>query len=188
MTFVLKGIVPPIVTPLNADETVDESGLERQLNRLIQAGVHGIYFLGSTGEQPALRDGEKVRAIRAARRVVNGRVPLVVGTMASGTARAVDNIRAAEKAGADAVAVTPPHYYPSSGAEEQLAHYRTCAAATGLPVVIYNIPSTTKVMLAPDTMARIGEIRNVVGLKDSSGDFSHFLKILGLLRDRAGFG
>ncbi len=186
--FELKGVVPPIVTPLNPDETVDEAGLERQLQRLIRAGVHGIYFLGSTGEQPALRDAEKVRAIRAAKRVISGRVPLIVGTMAGSTARALDNIRAAEKAGADAVAVTPPHYYPSGGAEEQLAHYRTCAAGTGLPVVIYNIPSTTKVMLAPDTMARIADIRNIAGVKDSSGDFGHFLRVLGLLRERSGFG
>jgi 4-hydroxy-tetrahydrodipicolinate synthase len=186
--FHLHGIVPPLVTPLHADETVDEAGLERQLGRMLDAGVHGIYFLGSTGEQPALRDAEKVRAIRAAKRGTAGRVPLIVGTMASSTARAIDNIRAAEEAGADAVAVTPPHYYSSSGPAEQIAHYRACAAATRLPVIIYNIPSTTKVMLAPDTMARIAEIDNVVGLKDSSGEFPHFLRVLSLLRGKEGFG
>lgn len=184
----LQGIVPPMVTPLNADETIDEAALERQLNRLIEAGVHGVFFLGSTGEQPALRDRERVTAIRAARKAAKGRVPLVVGTMASSTARAIDNIRAAEEAGADAVAVTPPHYYPTHGPEEQLAHYRACVAATRLPVVIYNIPSTTKVQLAPDTIARIAEMERVIGVKDSSGDFMHFLKILSLLRDKEGFG
>jgi 4-hydroxy-tetrahydrodipicolinate synthase len=183
----LEGIVPPMVTPLRADETLDEAGLERQLNRLIEAGVHGIFLLGSTGEQPALRDAERVKTIRAARRIAAGRVPLIVGTMASSTARAVDNIRAAEEAGADAVAVTPPHYYVTNGPAEQLAHYTACAAATGRPVVIYNIPSTTKVMLAPDTVARISEIPNVIGIKDSSGDLTHVLKLLSLLRGRDGF-
>jgi 4-hydroxy-tetrahydrodipicolinate synthase len=183
----LRGIVPPLVTPLNEDETVDEKALERQLDRLIQAGVHGIFLLGSTGEQPALRDAERVKVIRTARRVNAGRVPLVVGTMASSTARAVENIREAEAAGADAVAVTPPYYYPSRGEDEQLAHYRTCAAATKLPLVIYNIPLTTKVMVSADTMARITEIPNVAGIKDSSGDFGHFLRILELLRAKEGF-
>lgn len=186
--FDLHGIVPPMVTPLNADETVDEAGLERQLSRLIEAGVHGVFFLGSTGEQPALRDSERVRAIRAARRVAAGRVPLIVGTMASSTARAIDNIRAAEEAGADAVAVTPPHYFPSNGPAEQVAHYTACAAATRLPLVVYNIPSTTKVMLAPETIARIAEIESVAGVKDSSGDFTHFLRILSLLRGKPDFG
>ncbi|HTE17076.1 MAG TPA: dihydrodipicolinate synthase family protein [Armatimonadota bacterium] len=188
----LRGVVPPVITPLHADERVDEEALERQLERLVRAGVHGIFFLGSTGEQPALRDSERARALRVARRVVAGRVPLIVGTMASSTARAIDNIRAAEEGGADAVAVTPPHYYPSRGEAEQLAHYRACAAATALPVVIYNIPLTTKVMVAPETMARIAEIPNVAGVKDSSGDFGHFLQVLQrtheAVGDRPGFG
>lgn len=186
--FQLQGIVPPIVTPLNEDETIDEAGLERQLNRLLDAGVHGVFFLGTTGEQPALRDAERVKSIRTAKRVVNGRVPLVVGTMASSTARAIDYIREAERAGADAVAVTPPYYYLTRGPEDQIPHYQACAAATALPVVIYNIPSTTKVALAPATIARIAEIENVRGVKDSSADMAQFLGILSLLRTRPGFG
>ncbi len=176
--FELKGIVPPVVTPLREDETVDEAGLERLLEKVVGAGVHALFFLGSTGEQPALRDAVRDHALRTANRMVAGRVPLIVGTMASSTARAIDNIRAAEAGGATAVAVAPPHYFPSRGEAEHLAHYRACAAATGLPVVIYNIPSTTKVMLSPETMARIGELPNVVGAKDSSGDFVHFQRIL----------
>jgi 4-hydroxy-tetrahydrodipicolinate synthase len=183
----LRGIVPPMVTPLNADETLDPEGLERQLERLIAAGVHGIFFLGTTGEQPALRDLERVKAIREAARVTAGRKPLIVGTMASSTLRAVDHIHEAEAAGADAVAVTPPYYYLSQGPDEQAAHYRACAAATRLPVVIYNIPQTTKVMLAPETVARIAEIPNVVGVKDSSGDLTQVLKILSLMRGKDGF-
>lgn len=186
--FRLQGIVPPLVTPLNEDETIDEAGLERQLGRLIDARVHGVFFLGTTGEQPALRDAERVKAIRRARRVLAGHLPLIVGTMASSTARAIDYIREAEREGADAVAVTPPYYYLSRGADDQLPHYRACAAATGLPVVIYNIPLTTKVQIAPETIARLAEIPNIVGVKDSSGDFMHFMRILSAVRDRPGFG
>lgn len=186
--FQLQGIVPPVITPLLADETVDQAALERQLRRLLDAGVHGLFFLGSTGEQPALRARERRAAMDTAVRVVDGRIPVIVGTMANGTAHALDHIAEAAEAGADAVAVTPPHYYPSRGPDEQLAHYRACAAASPIPVVIYNIPLTTKVQLAPETIARIAELPNVRGVKDSSGDFVHFLKILSLTRGREGFG
>src|SRR5438552_14280742 len=108
----LRGVLPPMVTPLDADERIDEAGLERQIERLLAGGVHGIYLLGSSGEGPALRDSERRRAIEAGRRVLAGRVPLVAGCMASSTARAIDSIRLAEAAGADAAAITPPHYYP----------------------------------------------------------------------------
>jgi dihydrodipicolinate synthase/N-acetylneuraminate lyase len=183
----LEGVLPPMVTPLDAEERLDEAGLERQLARLLAAGVHGIYLLGSTGEGPALRDAERQRTIRRATRIVNGRVPVVVGCMASSTTRAIDNIRLAEAAGADAVAVTPPHYYSLSGRSEMVEHYRRCAGATALPLVIYNIPSTTKVMLAPETVMTIRELPRVVAIKDSSGDLGHVLRILALRGDDPSF-
>jgi 4-hydroxy-tetrahydrodipicolinate synthase len=101
--------------------------------------------------------------------------------MASSTARAIDCLRAAERAGADAVAVTPPHYYASRGPDDQLAHYRACIAAASGPVVVYNIPSTTKVALAPETLARLAALEGVVAIKDSSADLMHFLRVLDLL-------
>jgi 4-hydroxy-tetrahydrodipicolinate synthase len=183
----LEGSLPPMVTPLAEGEAVDEEGLARQVERLIDAGVRGVYLLGSTGESPALRDREKRRAVAAAVAAARGRVPVVVGTMASSTARAIDNIRSAEEAGADAVAVTPPHYYPSGGEAEWAAHYEAAVEATRLPVVIYNIPGTTKVMLAASFVARMAEHERVIALKDSSGDWSHAMSLISLLRDRPGF-
>jgi 4-hydroxy-tetrahydrodipicolinate synthase len=183
----LEGIVPPVVTPLTDGERVDEEGLRRQLRRLLDAGVRGIFFLGTTGEQPALLEAERGRAIEVARDEVGDRVPLVVGAMAPGTGRAVENIAQAQRLGADAVAVTPPYYYPTQGAAEQVAHYRACAASAAVPVVIYNIPQTTKVMLQPETIAELAAIPNIAGLKDSSQDFIHFLKILEILGERQDF-
>lgn len=174
----LEGIVPPLITPLTADEKLDDAAFERQIGRLLDAGVHGFFVLGSTGEQPSLRESVRADVVRAARRVVGDRAPLVVGTMAEGTSRAIDNIRAAAAAGADAVAVTPCHYYPSSGAADQVAHYRLCAEASPVPVVVYNIPMTTKVMLAAATIADILADERIIGVKDSSGDFMHFLRLL----------
>jgi 4-hydroxy-tetrahydrodipicolinate synthase len=183
----LQGIIPPIITPLTPEERVDEPALRCQLDRLLAGGVHGIYLLGSTGEQPALRAEERGRVVAIARDAVGGRVPLVVGTMAASTGRAVENIAQAEAAGADAVAVTPPHYYPSQGHAEQVAHYRACAQAARVPVVIYNIPSTTKVMLPVETIQAIAALPNVIGIKDSSADFTHFLKVLDAFGGRDDF-
>ena len=179
----LEGILPPMVTPLDAEEQLDEAGLERQLDRLLASGVHGVYLLGSTGEMPALREAVRRRVVERAAQIIRGRVPLVVGCMASSTAKAIDNIRMAEAAGADAVAVTPPHYYSLSGPAEMREHYRRCAASTSLPLIVYNIPSTTKVMLSPETIMAIGALPRVAGIKDSSGDFAHVLRILALRGD-----
>jgi dihydrodipicolinate synthase/N-acetylneuraminate lyase len=183
----LQGVLPPMITPLDADERIDEAGLERQIERLLAGGVHGIYLLGSSGEGPALRDSERRRAIEGARRVLHGRAPLIVGCMASSTALTIEAIRAAEAAGAEAVAVTPPHYYPLSAHAMMLEHYRRCAAASSVPLLIYNIPLTTKVMLSPETIMAIAELPNVAGIKDSSGDFTHALRILALRGSNAAF-
>jgi 4-hydroxy-tetrahydrodipicolinate synthase len=187
MMLRLEGILPPMVTPLLEGERVDVEGVARQVERLLDAGVHGIYLLGSTGESPALRPEERRWAITTAVQVVGGRVPVVVGTMASSTARAIDNIRVAEEAGADAVAVTPPHYYPSNSDDELFAHYAATRAATRLPIVVYNIPGTTKVMLKPELVARLSEHAQVIGVKDSSGDWNNALRMLALLRDHPRF-
>lgn len=183
----LEGVLPPMVTPLAEGERVDEEGLTRQVERLIAAGVHGIYLLGSTGESVALREAERRRAVEAAVAAARGRVPIVVGTMASGTMRAIDNIRLAEEAGADAVAVTPPHYYPTNGEAEWTTHYEATLRATRLPLVIYNIPSTTKVSLSPAFVARMAEHERVIAIKDSSGDWNYALSLLDLLRDHPRF-
>jgi 4-hydroxy-tetrahydrodipicolinate synthase len=180
-------MIPPVVTPLDAQERVDEEGLARQLERLIAGGVHGIYLLGSTGEAPALRDEEKRRAIRTAVAQAAGRVPVIVGCMASSTGRAIDNVAMAAELGATAVAVTPPHYYTNASEAELMAHYTAVAGSTTLPVLVYNIPQTTKVMISAEIVRAVAEIENVVGIKDSSGDWSQALKLLFYLRDDPGF-
>jgi 4-hydroxy-tetrahydrodipicolinate synthase len=107
--------------------------------------------------------------------------------MASSTRRAIEQVETATELGATAVAVTPPHYYSNSSEPELLAHYRAVAASTPLPVLVYNIPGTTKVMISAEVVRGIAEIENVVGIKDSSGDWSQALKLLFYLRDDPGF-
>lgn len=182
-----EGIVPPIVTPLLDGERVDEESLRRQAERLLEAGCAGFYLLGTTGEQPALRAEARERAMRVVLGAAQGRVPAVVGVMAPSTAHALDRIAQAVACGAEAVAVQPPYYFPTRGPAEQLAHYRACAEASPVPVVIYNFPQTTKVALGPAVIRQIAALPNVIGIKDSSGDFVQFLQLLTDLRDDPGF-
>ena len=183
----LRGIYPPTVTPLNNDETIDEAGLRRLLDHLIVGGVHGFYLLGSTGEFAALRSSERRKAMEIAVDEVRGRVPIVAGASAESTVRAVDNIGIAQECGVDAVAITPTYYYPTGGAAEQIAHYKACVRSTDLPLVIYNIPQMTKVMLSPDTVGKIAELDGIISIKDSSGDWTYMLNLLNRLQDDEDF-
>jgi len=183
---VLKGVFPPILTALNEDERVDEAGFVRQIERLIEGGVPGLYVLGTNGEGIALRAEERRRAAEIAIRAVGGRVPVVCSAVEAGTVRAIDDAKRIEDMGADAVAATPPCYYPV-GDDEILNHYEQVAASVALPLFIYNIPSTTKVMVGADLVKRLSEIENVRAIKDSSMQWANFVALMAYFRGDPGF-
>ena len=179
-----EGIFPPIVTPLDEQERIDEQGFVTQLNRLIDNGVHGIYLLGTSGEFVALTNDERVRAIEIALRTVNCRVPIICGCMDSSTKRVIKNIEIAQELGVEAIATTPPYYYPPHSDADIIAFYKSVAASTDLPVVIYNIPQTTKVAIPPEVVRQLSEsVDNIAGIKDSTGDWTNFLNLLAYLGD-----
>ena len=179
-----EGVLTPTITPLDEKERVDEKGFVRHLNRLIDNGVHGIYLLGSSGEFVSLTNGERERAIEIAVSTIGGRVPIICGAMDSSTRRVIKNIEMAQELKVDAVAATPPYYYPSSGADDIKTFYSTVAQSTDLPFVIYNIPMMVKTMIQPETVRYLAERHNnIVGIKDSTGDWTNFLKQLTYLGD-----
>jgi 4-hydroxy-tetrahydrodipicolinate synthase len=174
-----EGIFPPIVTPLDEKERIDEQGFVRQLNRLIDNGVHGIYLLGTSGEFVSLTNEERTKAIEIAVKTVNRRVPIICGCMDSSTKRVIQNIEKAQGLEVDAIATTPPYYYPPHTDADIIAFYKSIAASTDLPVVIYNIPQTTKVAIPPEVVLELhGSVENIAGIKDSTGDWTNFLKLL----------
>ncbi|RKU17167.1 hypothetical protein C6501_04505 [Candidatus Poribacteria bacterium] len=183
-----EGIFSPTVTPLDEKERVDELGFVKQLNRLIDNGVHGIYLLGSSGEFTTLTNAERERAMDIATKTIAGRVPIICCVMDTSTQRVIQNIEIAQQFDIDAVAATPGYYYPSTDDADIIQFYQEIAASTELPVLIYNIPSTAKTAIKPHVVAQLADdCENIVGMKDSSGDWINCLNLLTLLRERDDF-
>ena len=188
MSIRFEGIFSPTITPLDEKERVDELGFVKQLNRLIDNGVHGIYLLGTSGEFTTLTNTERERAMDIAVKAVGGRVPIICGVMDTSAQRVIQNIEIAEQFGVDVVAATPGYYYPSTDDADLIEFYQAIAASTELPVFIYNIPSTVKTSIKPQVVAQLAEAcDNIVGIKDSSGDWTNCLNLLTLLGDRTDF-
>ncbi|MXY28680.1 dihydrodipicolinate synthase family protein [Candidatus Poribacteria bacterium] len=188
MSIRFEGIFSPTITPLDEKERVDELGFVNQLNRLIDNGVHGIYLLGTSGEFTTLTSTERERAMDIATKAIGGRVPIICGVMDTSTQRVIENIETATQFGVDAVAATPGYYYPSTDDADLIQFYQAVAGSTELPVFIYNIPSTVKTAIKPQVVAELADAcDNIVGIKDSSGDWTNCLNLLALFGDRTDF-
>jgi 4-hydroxy-tetrahydrodipicolinate synthase len=180
----LWGIFVPMVTPINDDETVDEPSLRRLVDFLVDAGVHGLWGMGTTGEFAAFPEAERARALAATVQQTNGRVPVIANVGDSSTGLALRHARHAVAAGADALALTPPHYYPHS-MDEMLTHFRAVKQAfPDLPLLIYNIPQTVKVKMTVATTLQLAREGTVQGIKDSQNDLRWFrLLVQGIRKD-----
>ncbi|MBY0228587.1 MAG: 4-hydroxy-tetrahydrodipicolinate synthase [Gemmataceae bacterium] len=169
----IRGIIPPVATPMQANEDIDFPRLRWFLDHLIASGVHGVFVLGTNSEFYAMDEDEKRRVIAESVAHVNRRVPVMAGTGAETTREAVRLTRMAEKEGADAVSVITP-YFIMPNQQEVYDHYRRIAESTSLPLVLYNNPSTCGgLSIAPDTVERLAKIPNIRGVKDSSGDLQN---------------
>ncbi len=182
----LKGIIPPLVTPLEDRDTLDVAGLERLIEHVISGGVHGVFILGSTGEGPSLSYRLRREMIQETCRLVDRRVPVLVGVTDSSVFETTELARAAADLGADAVVLAAPYYFPAN--QQELQHFVTEAVADSpLPLFLYNMPSHTKLNFDIDTVRRLINVPGIVGLKDSSGDMLYFNQLLELAADRPDF-
>lgn len=174
----LRGIIPPVVTAFMANEELDLPRLKAHIDWQIECGVHGIFVLGTTGEFYALDEREKQTVITTAVAHCRGRSPVYAGTGAETTREVVRLTKMAEKEGADGVSVIAP-YFIKPTQTELFEHFRRVAEATKLPVVLYNNPATCGgLSIEPDTVARLAEVSNIVGIKDSSGDLQNTIEIM----------
>lgn len=182
----IKGIIPPIITPMNEDETVNETELRNQVNRQIEAGVHGLFPFGTNGEGYILNEEEKKRVLQVVVEETKGRVPVYAGTGCISTKDTIRQSLMAKEAGADILSIITPSFAAASQ-NELYEHYRAVAEAVDMPIVLYNIPARTGNALAPATVARLAKIDNIVGAKDSSGNFDNMLQYIEQTRDVEGF-
>ncbi len=174
------GIVPAVVTPFDSDERIDYRAWEKIIDRLIAAGVHGLFFGGGQGEFFSLTGLERREMMRACVDMVDGRVPVYMGAGAVTTRESVDLTLAAGDAGADYVVIITPYYIRPSQTE-LLDHYLTICHHSPAPVFAYNIPERTGVELAPETARRIREHSDrFIGLKDSSGDLQRIREFVAI--------
>ena len=173
LTQPLKGIVPPLLTPLLTPDSLDVESLERLLDHVIGGGVHGVFILGTTGEGPALGLSLAKDVIVRTATALRGRVPLLVGVTHASTSDSLELARAAADAGADGVVTAGPCYFPIAPGE--LADWaRNYAAASPLPMFLYNMPSHAHVRFDETTVLKLaGDSPNIVGLKDSSGELMY---------------
>jgi 4-hydroxy-tetrahydrodipicolinate synthase len=171
------GVVPPLCTPLTDDGEVDTASLERLTAFQLDAGVHGLFVGGSTGEIAQLTDAARDIALRTVVATAAGQVPVLAGAIDTGTLRVLDHARRAKAIGADAVVVTAP-FYVGVAEPEVRAHYELLHAALDLPLVAYDIPSNTGFKLPPALLAGLAQDKVIAAVKDSSGDLESFQRVL----------
>ena len=178
----MRGILLPCTTPFaESGQAVDARALGANIARWNETGIDGYVILGSTGERVHLDERETLEVVNTARAHVPGHLAFVVGVGQHGTRESIAEARRAADAGADAVLVITPHFYRAAMTPAALAnYYESIADAATVPVVLYNIPQNTGVALSPETVARLSEHENIVGIKDSSGDMVNFVELLGL--------
>lgn len=182
----IKGIISPILTPMNEDESVNYDELRVQINRLIEGGVHGIFVFGTNGEGYILSDEEKVEIMKVAVDEVKGRVLVYASTGLIGTADTIRLSQQAKEAGVDILSLITPSFAAASQ-DELYTHYKTVAENVDMPIVLYNIPARTGNSLAPATVGKLSKIENIVGVKDSSGNFDNILQYIEQTREREDF-
>jgi 4-hydroxy-tetrahydrodipicolinate synthase len=177
-TAFIRGIIPAMVTPMRADEELSESGMAHLIDHLIDNGVHGVFALGTAGESWALSTEEKKLVYKWTVAYTKGRVPVYLGTSANSTREAIELAVSAEAEGADCLSVLTP-YFITPNPEEMANHYREIARSVTLPILLYDLPPRTGNSLSVDLVLRLFEEHdNIVGIKDSSGDFTKSLEYL----------
>ncbi|OLF12159.1 dihydrodipicolinate synthase family protein [Actinophytocola xinjiangensis] len=177
MTQLDGGVVPPVCTPLTPERELDVPSLERLAAFLIDAGMHGLFVTGSTGEVAYLPDEVRYRTLEVVAGVAAGQVPVLAGVIDTTTPRVIAHARAARAAGADALVATAPFYAPTHPTEFP-GHFRAIRAAVDLPLIAYDIPSSVGSKLPADVVAELAADGTLAALKDSSGDLEGLREVL----------
>lgn len=179
----IKGIIPAILTPMNADESVNLDVMRQQIDRLIDGGVHGLFPFGTNGEGYILSEKEKEEILEATIDQVNGRVPVYAGTGCISTRDTIRMSKKAQELGADILSIITPGFAVASQ-KELYDHYVEVAKHVDIPIVLYNIPARTGNKLLPETVAKLAkDVDVIMGAKDSSGDWENLKAYIQLTKE-----
>ena len=170
-------VVTAMVTPFNEHGDIDFEATRNLIEHLMANGTDSLVVSGTTGESPTLTTTEKVQLFKFVVKVVNGRVPVIAGTGSNNTRESVELTMLAEDVGVDGVMLVAP-YYNKPCQEGMFQHFQTIAAATSLPVMLYNVPGRTLVNIAVDTVVRLAAIPNIVAVKEASGNLDAIAEII----------
>jgi 4-hydroxy-tetrahydrodipicolinate synthase len=166
-----QGSIVALVTPMHEDGSLDEVGLRKLIEFHVSEGTDAIVAMGTTGESATLNEKEHCHVIQQVVEMVAGRIPVIAGTGANSTSEAIDLTRCAEKAGADACLLVTP-YYNKPTQEGLVLHYKAIAEAVNIPQILYNVPGRTACNMLPETVAKLKNVSNIIGVKDATGDMS----------------
>lgn len=185
-TQTFQGIFPPMITPLNADFSLDVASTEKLIEHLIEGGVHGIFIIGTTGESASISPDVKSDLIRLTCKKVNGRVPVLVGITESSFVQSLDLAAIAHESGASALVAATP-FYINIDQDEVVNYFQKLADAVKLPLFLYDMPSHTKVKIEIASAVTLSAHPNIIGLKDSTGDKANFAALCEAFKDQPEF-
>lgn len=170
-------ILTAMVTPFDQNGEIDFNATERLVNYLIENGTDGLVVVGTTGESPTLSTEEKVELFKFVVNIVNGRVPVIAGTGSNNTRASIKLTKQAEQAGVDGLLLVVP-YYNKPSQEGLYQHFNAIAESTSLPIMLYNIPGRSSVNMSVETVARLSKVKNIVAIKEASGDLEAMARII----------
>lgn len=177
------GVFPAVATQMNEDGSIDFDMTAHQIEALIKAGVDGLVMLGSVGENAALEPEEKIAVLKLAVEVTNGRIPVLSGVAENSTQAAIRYVQKCEELGADGLMLLPGMIY-TADPRENIEHFRSVAAKTKLPIMIYNNPGAYRIDIKPEEFNQLADVNNLVAIKESSGDPRRITDIYNACGDR----
>lgn len=179
----LRGIVPPVVTPLLGRDRLDRPALARLIERMIDGGVAGLFVLGTTGESPALDYRLRYELVEVAAEIIAGRVPLLVGVTDPSLTESLDLAKHSAGCGAAAIVAAPPYYFPLQQ-RDLVRYFHELAEEAPLPLFLYNMPACCKIEIELETVRACTPLPNICGVKDSGGKIEQFRELLKLRSER----
>jgi 4-hydroxy-tetrahydrodipicolinate synthase len=182
----IAGVIPPVITPVDVNEEPDEAALNRVLDHCLDGGVHGVFVMGSTGEAFTFGPEVQNRVVRMTVDHIAGRVPVFAGASANTTRDSIRMARMAEEAGADVISVLTPMILRLSD-QELFTHYSRIAESISLPLILYNNPGLSANNISPELLRRLAGVDNIIGIKNTTLDFSQTIQYLRITADLEDF-